>query len=134
TQAVRGESDAARQVADQHFVETLVRIHRASEGAPFTGIKPAGEAAGSAEAKADAALASGEVDALANAVADEVRKGIKERFATTRETAAHKDDSVEAGRKFVKNYVEYVHYVKGVHDAATAEGGHGHGAEEAHKH
>ncbi len=131
TQAVRGESDAAKKVADQHFVETLVRIHRASEGAAFTGIMPAGAAAGSAEAKADAALEAGEIDALADTVAGVVRDGIKERFAETQKAAAAKDSSVEAGREFVHKYVDYVHYVKGVHDAATSEGHHNHGTSDA---
>jgi len=41
--AVRGESDAAKTLADRFFFETLVRIHRAGEGEPFTGLKPAGD-------------------------------------------------------------------------------------------
>jgi Family of unknown function (DUF6448) len=32
----------ARQVADRLFLETVVRLHRAGEGAPYTGLKPAG--------------------------------------------------------------------------------------------
>jgi uncharacterized protein DUF6448 len=31
-----------REVADRYFFETVVRLHRAGEGAPFTGLKPAG--------------------------------------------------------------------------------------------
>src|SRR5689334_9367102 len=47
---------AARDVADQWFFETLVRVHRAGEGAPFTGIEPAGTDAGAAIRTADRAL------------------------------------------------------------------------------
>ena len=32
----------AREVADLYFYETVVRLHRAGEGAPYTGLKPAG--------------------------------------------------------------------------------------------
>ena len=32
----------ARETADRLFFETVVRIHRAGEGAPYTGLKPAG--------------------------------------------------------------------------------------------
>ena len=32
----------AREVADFYFFETAVRLHRAGEGAPYTGLKPAG--------------------------------------------------------------------------------------------
>jgi hypothetical protein len=38
----RLQSSEAREVADRHSFETVVRIHRAGEGAPFTGLKPAG--------------------------------------------------------------------------------------------
>ena len=43
TMKVRALSDDARKVADTHFFETLVRLHRAGEGEPFTGLKPAGK-------------------------------------------------------------------------------------------
>lgn len=42
TLAVRALSSQARELADRFFFETLVRVHRAGEGAPFTGLKPAG--------------------------------------------------------------------------------------------
>jgi hypothetical protein len=42
TLAVRALSPEARNLADRFFFETLVRVHRAGEGAPFTGLKPAG--------------------------------------------------------------------------------------------
>lgn len=42
TLEVREETDAAKTVADRYFFETLVRVHRASEGEGFTGLKPAG--------------------------------------------------------------------------------------------
>ncbi|MEV7061727.1 DUF6448 family protein [Streptomyces collinus] len=32
----------AQEVADRWFFETVVRVHRSGEGAPFTGLKPAG--------------------------------------------------------------------------------------------
>src|SRR3990172_4215306 len=38
--AVRKLDPAAKELADRFFFETLVRVHRAEEGAPFTGLKP----------------------------------------------------------------------------------------------
>src|SRR5688572_22519463 len=38
---VRGLGKDAQELADQYFLETLVRVHRASEGAPYTGISDA---------------------------------------------------------------------------------------------
>ena len=61
------------------FFETLVRIHRAGEGAPYTGLK-LGPNIDPAVALADKALESGSVDKLVNILADATDKGIRERF------------------------------------------------------
>ena len=45
----------AKELADHYFFETLVRIHRAGEGAPYVGLKP-GSAVDPAVALADKAL------------------------------------------------------------------------------
>ena len=42
TIGVRKLNTEARELADLWFFETLVRIHRAGEGTPYTGLKPAG--------------------------------------------------------------------------------------------
>ncbi|MDH3838545.1 MAG: DUF6448 family protein, partial [Desulfobacteraceae bacterium] len=63
TLAVRAKGAKAKELADMYFFETLVRIHRAGEGAPYTGLKP-GEAVDPAVALADKALESGSVDKL----------------------------------------------------------------------
>ena len=48
TLAVRKGGPEARELADQYFFETLVRLHRAGEGAAYTGLKPAGRDLGAA--------------------------------------------------------------------------------------
>jgi len=63
-QAARGEGDAAKAVAERFFFETLVRIHRAGEGEPFTGLKPA-SAIDPGLLAADKALQQGSVKELA---------------------------------------------------------------------
>lgn len=65
TLAVRTKGAEAKELADMYFFETLVRIHRAGEGAPYTGLKP-GEAVDPAVALADRALETGSVDKLVN--------------------------------------------------------------------
>jgi len=120
TVAVRQLGPEAKKLADTYFFETLVRIHRAGEGAPFTGLKPAGSVE-PVIAKADQTLMDGSADALADAVADHVARGIRERFARAAEAKTHAAESVEAGREFVERYVIYVHYVEGI--AQAAEGG-----------
>ena len=42
-----------KELSDQFFIKTLVRVHRAGEGAPYTGIRPAGTDLGPAIPAAD---------------------------------------------------------------------------------
>jgi len=53
---VRQLSPEAKELADYWFFETLVRLHRAGEGAPYTGLKPAGSEQSPAVPAADKAL------------------------------------------------------------------------------
>lgn len=123
--AVRAKGGAAKELADTWFLETLVRVHRAGEGAPFTGLKAAGADLPRAVVDADKALAGTlPVDALTKHVSGIVADGIRQRFAAAAEARKRADSSVEAGRKYVEAYVEYVHYVERVAQVASASGGH----------
>jgi len=114
TQVVRKQSPEAKALADMYFFETLVRIHRAGEGAPYTGLKP-GTAVDPAVALADQALASGSVDKLVEVLTGAMGKGIRERFTQAYGNQKHAKDSVTAGREFVESYVVFTHYVEGLH-------------------
>jgi hypothetical protein len=118
TLAVRDKGPEARELADQFFFETLVRLHRAGEGAPFTGLRPGGTKLEPAIEEADKALESGSPDKLVKLVTENAAAGIRKRFAKAHEKKAHAEHNVEAGREFVAAYVEYVHYVEGLHQAA----------------
>lgn len=123
TVAVRKQSKEAQELADMYFFETLVRIHRAGEGAPYTGLKPV-EALEPSVAEADKSLATGSVDNLVKMVSDAAAKGIRERFEHAKETKKHADESVEKGREFVEAYVEFTHYVERLHMNATGPSEH----------
>jgi hypothetical protein len=121
------------EAAEHTFFATLVKIHRAGEGAPFTGLKPAG-AVEPAVAEADKALTSGSSDALVTLITNDASAGIKKRFEHAAATYRHKDESVAQGREFVEAYVEFTHYVERLHQDATGTGVHGeHGDGENHK-
>lgn len=134
TLAVRKLSPQAKKLADMYFFETLVRIHRAGEGAPYTGLKPE-EAVEPIIAEADKALEKGSVDDLVKHVTGAVAKGIRERFTHAKETMKNADKNIEAGREFVEAYVVFTHYVEGIYEAAK-KASHGHSGEpkEEHKH
>lgn len=125
TLAVRGESATAKAVADRYFFETLIRIHRASEGEGFTGLKPAGSATPGIAA-ADKALQAGNVDQLAGELADGVRRAVLERFKHAYELRQIADQSVAQGREYVQAYVEFTHFVEGVDNLTKAGASHKH--------
>ena len=128
-QQVRTQSREAKAVADRYFLETLIRIHRASEGAPYTGLKPAGTVE-PAIAAADHAITEGSADILAARLGAAAEKAVKERFAKLKEAQARKDNSVEAGRDYVAAYVEYIHFVEGLHEMISGKtAAHEHAAE-----
>lgn len=124
TLAVRAKGPEAKKLADMYFFETLVRIHRAGEGAPYTGLKPAGTDLGPVVAEADRALETGESEGLVKLVTGEAADGIRERFRHAFEKKKHADESVKAGREFVEAYVEFVHYVERLQNDAAASVGH----------
>jgi hypothetical protein len=114
TLTVRGKGTDAKELADLHFFETLVRLHRAGEGEPYTGLKPAGSTQPGLAA-ADDALAAGSSTALAKELSVAIERAVNERFAIVNERARHAGESVEAGRDYVEAYVEYAHFVESVH-------------------
>jgi len=126
--SVRKLGPQARELADRHFFETLVRIHRAGEGAPFTGLKPAGRDLGPAIPVADRALEDGSVDAVVRLITDAVARGIRERFQAAWRKRRFDPDDVEAGREYVEAYVSYIHFVEQLFDI-TKESTHGHSHE-----
>jgi hypothetical protein len=132
TLSVRKLNDTSRELADRYFFETLVRVHRAGEGAPYEGLKPA-EATPPVIVAADQALASGSVGALAGNISAAVAAAVEKRFDRARELRFHAEESPEAGRLYVAAYVDYVHFVEAVDgivgaDAETHETGeHSHG-------
>lgn len=123
--AVRGESDVAKDVADTYFFETLVRIHRATEGEGFTGLKPAGSVDPVILA-ADRALEDGSVDQFADEIAAAVQEGIQQRFADAYEKRQVAEQSVEQGREYVEAYVEFTHFVVSVDHLVSSGPSHKH--------
>ena len=125
TLAVRRLSPQAKEFADRYFFETLVRLHRAGEGAPYTGLKPAGRDLGPAIPAADTALTTGSVEDLVKLVTDATASGIRERFQRAKALQSYDPKDVQAGREYVEAYVGYVHYVEGCYQAARSSA-HGH--------
>ena len=120
TLAVRKLSPQAKELADMYFFETLVRIHRAGEGEPYTGLKPAGREVEPAIPAADKAIESGKLEPLLKILTETVQTEVREKFKAVAAKKNFKPDNVEAGREYVEVYVPFVSYVERIY--ATAKG------------
>ncbi len=118
TLRVRALGPDAAAMADQWFFETLVRVHRVGEGAPYLGLQPAGSVEPGI-ALADEAIEKGSADALVKEMTSAVARGVRTRFDETAKAARRADASVQDGRAFVAAYVEFIHYVERLHGAAA---------------
>lgn len=124
TISVRQLGPEAKQLADTWFFETLVRVHRAGEGAPYTGLKPAGTILPPIQ-EADRALQTGSIDKLAKTLGEHTAQGLRERFAHAVEAKVHAAESPKAGREYVEAYVQYVHYVEALANVVHGTAHHG---------
>lgn len=119
TLQVRDLGPEALALADRFFLETLVRVHREGEGAPYTGLKPAGTAVDPAIRASDTALETGDVEPLVERITHQVERGLRERHAQVLEARTHAGESVEQGRAYVAAYVDLMHYAEGLLAAAA---------------
>lgn len=130
--SVRSQGEAAKELADTYFLETVVRLHRMGEGEPYTGIKPAGTPLHPAVAAAEKALATGSAKQLGTELNEKLSAAVAEKFARVVEARRHQQESVEAGRAYVAAYVDFMHFVEQVYDRSSgthAQAGGGHAEE-----
>ncbi len=120
--ALRGAGARAQRVGELRFLETLVRLHRAGEGAPFTGLKPGGEV-DPVIREADEALRTGQLDPLLTALTGHLAQALRERFEAAHDRQRRAGDDIESGRAFVASYVEWVHFVEGLHALIASPAG-----------
>ena len=139
TMEVRAKGAEAKELADLYFFETLVRIHRMGEGAPYTGLKTADALEPGIEA-AEAALKADSADPAAHLLSEKIKSGITERLNRVIAARKNADKSVEEGREYVEAYVQFLHYVERLfNDAETSSAINEHisadaGKTEGHKH
>jgi hypothetical protein len=128
-QKARKAAPEAREVADLYFFETVVRVHRAGEGAAYTGLKPAGLDEGPVIPIAEKAIETGSPEALIGMLAETLREQIEKRFAHMMELRDHAPDDVARARAYVEAMLGlqvYSHKLHGAMKAGPHEGAHGH--------
>lgn len=125
THALKNADQEIYQIIEKHFLETLVRLHREGEGAPFTGLKPAGSTTQIVQ-MADNALAKKDINSLSKNLTAHIEKVVKEKYEKAQELSKSKDESIEKGRAYVAAYVDYTHTLEGIHDILEHGAGHSH--------
>lgn len=118
--AIRGQGPAVRRVADLHFFETVVRVHRAGEGAPYTGLKPAGLDTGPVIPVAERAIETGSPDELVALLTGRVEDELRQRFARVMRLQAQVNGDIEANRAYVEAMLDLQVWSHRLHQATTA--------------
>lgn len=129
TLAVEPLGPAAKRLADEWFFENVVRIHRAGEGAPYTGLKPAGLGHGPVVPVAERAIASGSPDELVAVLTRMVEDAVRARFEHVVRRKAGANGDVAANRRYVEAMLGLEVWSHSIHEALHAdphEHGHAH--------
>jgi hypothetical protein len=107
---VRQTGTDAQELADEWFFETTVRLHRAGEGAPYTGLKPAGLDWGPVVPRAEEAIETGDATDAIGFVLHTVEDDLQQRFNHVMAWKNYDVNDVKAGREFVQAYIGFVVY------------------------
>jgi len=118
----------AGNLADEWFFETVVRLHRSGEGAPYTGLKPAGLDPGPVVPRAEKALAKGNPEEVIGFILHVVEEDLHQRFNLAMEKTRYDVNDVAAGRAYVQAYIGFVVYAHHLY-AGIAGGGERRGGE-----
>ncbi|WP_016779023.1 DUF6448 family protein [Anaerophaga thermohalophila] len=103
------------ELVKNHFFETLVRWHRETENAPYTGLKAAGTTEKIIQLS-DKAIKDKDINDLINKLNNHTEQVIKDRFEKVLLLNEIKNESEQKGRKFVEAYVDYTHTIEALHD------------------
>jgi len=118
-------------IVEKHFLETLVRLHRETEGEPYTGLKPAGSMT-PLVAMADNSIAENSVEEVIKTVSTHLEQVLRERYAKVAELSKTKENSVAEGRDYVAAYVQYTHTLELLEKLLHGPISHGGGGHAAH--
>ena len=110
-QSVRNlKKETATKLADLWFFETVVRIHREGENAPYTGLKPAGLDFGPVLPKVDKIIEIGDPSELIRFLQDSIENSIREKFEHIQHTKNYDLNDVDSARKYVNTYLGFALY------------------------
>ena len=122
---VRALGPDAQTLADQSFMETLIRLHRAGEGAAYTGLKPAGIDYGPVIPAAEHAVETGDLTRLKAVLVEEIEHALRERLAVREIQKAPLEPTTAAevphARARVRAELSFITFAETVHQAVLGK-------------
>jgi len=136
TLKVRKLGKEAAELADYWFFETIVRLHRAGEGAPYTGLKPAGLDEGPAVPRAEKSIETGNVKEISSFLSHELEEELHEKLERALRLKEYDENDVDGAREYVEAMLGFILYSHGMHMAIKGGAHHGEREEKkgGHKH
>jgi len=134
TVLARKQGKEAVEVADYWLYETVVRLHREGEGAPYTGLKPAGLDWGPVVPRAEKAIEKGDPKEVIGYITQMVREELEGRFHRAMAKKKFDVNDVDAAREYVQAELGFVLFSHGLYAAITGKGEHGEEGEGKHEH
>ncbi len=125
TVALRSGDKEVYAIVEKHFLETLVRLHRETEKAPYTGLKAAGTTK-PIVLLSDQALKDHDIDGLLSKLNNHIGAVLSEKYEKLTALEKVKESTPEQGRAYVAAYVDYTHTIEALHGIIEHGGGHGH--------
>ncbi len=107
---VRALGGEAAALADYWFFETAVRLHRAGEGAPYMGLKPAGLDWGPVVPRAERAIDDGNPTDVIGFLTNALDMKLRALFEQARSHKDYEVNDVEAARAYVSAALRFVLY------------------------
>lgn len=98
---VRSLGKEAKELADHSFFETVVRLHRAGEGAPYNGLQPAGLDTGPVIPLAEQAIETTDASELTSLLSSTVQDQVAHRHAHVQELARERERDLAHRRAWV---------------------------------
>jgi hypothetical protein len=134
TFAARKQGKPAMEVADYWLYETVVRLHREGEGAPYTGLKPAGLDWGPVVPRAEKAIQNGDPKEVIDFINHTVQEELEKRFHRILAKKNFDANDVAAAREYVQAELGFVLFSHGLYAAITGESEHDEAGINKHEH
>ena len=113
------QPNGVHEIADTFFFETVVRLHRAGEGAPYTGLKPEGLDEGPIIPIAEKAIETGSVEELKEALLQIIASEVEYRLAHLQYLKQFVGESVPDARAYVESMLGLQVWSHKIYLAAT---------------